>query len=145
MSDAQIFGPQRFIDRTFDEALALLEEIRSYILYEERADRAELPPAERVRQSLEATRMTARLTNVMAWLLLQKAAAAGEIDEGERRKKENRLGGREACIEGDAEGGVGLPDRMQELLDKSQLMYVRVARLDDMLATAHEEAAAVSA
>lgn len=136
MADAMIFGPQRFIDRTFDEALTLLEEIRSYILYDERRDRMELPPTERVRQSLEATRMTARLTNVMAWLLLQKAAAAGEIDETERAKAENRLGGREACLEGDIDGDVGLPDRMQELLDKSQRMYVRVARLDDLMAAA---------
>ena len=43
--------------------------------------------------------MTARLTNVMAWLLLQKAAAAGEIEEQEPLKPENRLGGREACMD----------------------------------------------
>jgi len=94
MAEAIIFGPQRFIDRTFDDALSLLEEVRSYILYEERSDRMDLPPAARVRQSLEATRMTARLTNVMAWLLLQKAAAAREIEEQEPLKPENRLGGR---------------------------------------------------
>ena len=44
------------------------------------------PLATRVPQSLEATRMTARLTKVMAWLLLQKAAAAGEIEEQEPLK-----------------------------------------------------------
>lgn len=133
MADAIVFGPQRFIDRTFDEALELLEEVRSYILYEERADRMHLPPAARVKQSLEATRMTARLTNVMAWLLLQKAAAAGEIDEAERLKAENRLGGREACMTDEGAEDGELPDRMRELLSKSQRMYVRVARLDDLM------------
>lgn len=132
MTDAIVFGPQRFIDRTFEEALELLEEVRSYILYEERAERQGLPPAARVRQSLEATRMTARLTNVMAWLLMQKAAAVGEIDSEERLKDENRLGGREACMYGEDDDD--LPERMRDLLDKSQRMYVRVARLDDMMA-----------
>ncbi|MGZ0190186.1 MAG: DUF1465 family protein [Alphaproteobacteria bacterium] len=130
MADAIIFGPRRFIDRTFDEALALLEEVRSYILYEERSDRLDLPPTARVRQSLEATRMTARLTNVMAWLLLQKAAASGEIDQAEPLKEENRLGGREACMDTSGE----LPERMRDLLHKSERMYVRVARLDEMMA-----------
>jgi regulator of CtrA degradation len=133
MADAIIFGPQRFIDRTFDDALSLLEEVRSYILYEERSDRMDLPPAARVRQSLEATRMTARLTNVMAWLLLQKAAAAGEIEEQEPLKAENRLGGREACMDDAGVEDPDLPDRMRELLDRSHRMYVRVARPDDMM------------
>ena len=44
MADAIIFRPQRFIDRTFDDALSLLEEVRSYILYEEQSDRMDLPP-----------------------------------------------------------------------------------------------------
>lgn len=134
MADAVVFGPKLFIDRTFDEALTLLEEVRSYILFEERSDRMELPPAARVRQSLEATRMTARLTNVMAWLLLQKAAAAGEIEADEPLKQENRLGGREACMDPDGALDEELPERMRDLLDKSQRMYVRVARLDEMLA-----------
>lgn len=134
MADATLFGPQRFIDRTFDEALELLEEIRSYILYDERSDRLELEPAARVRQSLEATRMTARLTNVMAWLLLQKAAAAGEVESHEPLKPENRLGGREACMDVDGAEDESLPERMRELLVKSERMYFRVARLDEMLA-----------
>jgi regulator of CtrA degradation len=77
--------------------------------------------------------MTARLTNVMAWLLLQKAAAAGEIEEQEPLKAENRLGGREACMDDAGVEDPDLPDRMRELLDRSHRMYVRVARLDDMM------------
>lgn len=87
-AEAIIFGPQRFIDRTFDDALSLLEEVRSYILYEERSDRMDLPPAARVRQSLEATRMTARLTNVMAL-----AATA----KGRRRWRNRRARILETC------------------------------------------------
>ena len=134
MAEATIFGPKRFIDRTFDEALTLLEEVRSYILYEERSDRLGLSPSARVRQSLEATRMTARLTNVMAWLLLQKAAASGDLDFIDPMRPENRLGGREACMDEDGALDEALPERMREPLDKSQKMYVRVARLDDMMA-----------
>ena len=134
MTEAVVFGPKRFIDRTFDEALALLEEVRSYILYEERSDRHALPPAARVRQSLEATRMTARLTNVMAWLLLQKAAAEGEIDKADANKDENRLGGREACMDDTGAEDEELPQRMRDLLERSHRIYVRVARLDEMMA-----------
>ena len=67
-------------------------------------------------------------------LLLQKAAAVGEIDEDERAKDENRLGGRESCIEAGALEDEELPERMRDLLAKSHRMYVRVARLDDMMA-----------
>ena len=72
-----------------------------------------------------------------------KAAADAEAEairkkaeaeaEAERQKAENRLGGREACMEAE-DDDADLPERMRELLDKSQRMYVRVARLDDMMA-----------
>jgi regulator of CtrA degradation len=69
----------------------------------------------------------------MAWLLLQKAAAAGEIEKQEPLKPENRLGGREACMDDTGMEEGELPDRMRDLLDRSHRMYVRVARLDDMM------------
>jgi hypothetical protein len=79
MADALIFRPQRFIDRMFEDAPSLLEEVRSYNLHQERSDRVDLFLAARVHQSLEAAWMTAHLENVVTCLLLQKAFAAGDI------------------------------------------------------------------
>ncbi len=77
--------------------------------------------------------MTTHLTNVMGWLLLQKAATTGEIEEQQPLKPENRLGGREACMDYAGLADSDLPDRMRELLDRSHRVYIRVARLDDMM------------
>lgn len=67
------------------------------------------------------------------WLLLQKAAAAGEIEEQESLKPANRLGGRYTCMDDAGIEDPELPNRMRALLDRSHRMYVRVARLDDMM------------
>ena len=48
-------------------------------------------------------------------------------------KAKNRLGGLEVCIDDSGVEDPGLPDRMRELLDRSQFVYVRAARLDDMV------------
>jgi regulator of CtrA degradation len=123
--------PTAFFSKTYDEALALLIDARNYVAYEEAGDRAPLDSIRRLEMSRETTRLTARLTQVMAWLLFQKAILAGEI--GRDPAARDRLDGQAVCL-GDDGSAAALPGRLRDLLIRSHRLYVRVLRLDELLA-----------
>jgi regulator of CtrA degradation len=122
-----------FLNGTYSEALSLTREARDYIALQERADRQALGTAEQLVASCESMRLTTRLTQVMAWLLVQRAVQAGEMTREEARQPEHRLGAHEICEVEEPLMQAELPPRMQDLLQRSRALYSRVARLDAML------------
>ena len=122
-----------YFDSTFEEAMTLTRETRDYLAYQESGDLAKLNPIARLATSCESMRLTARLTQVVAWLLVQKAVHAGELTREEAREQRYRLSGREICEDTEPLGEEALPDRLSELLVRSHQLYLRVARLDSML------------
>src|SRR5439155_5280933 len=60
--------PSAFFNKTYDETLGLLVEVRDYVADSEPADRRRLAPVIGAKLSCEALRVTARLTQIMAWL-----------------------------------------------------------------------------
>jgi regulator of CtrA degradation len=122
-----------YFDSTFDEAMALTREARDYLTYQEKADLADLSPVARMAASCESMRMTARMTQVVAWLLVQKAVHAGDISREEAAEPRYRLAGQEICDDVEPLTAEPLPERLAELLARSHQMYQRVARLDAML------------
>ncbi len=122
-----------YFDSTFDEALALTRQARDYLAYQEKADLANLSPVGRMAASCESMRMTARMTQVVAWLLVQKAVHAGELTRDEAAQSKYRLAGHEICDDIEPLAVEPLPDRLNELLARSHQMYQRVARLDTLL------------
>jgi regulator of CtrA degradation len=127
--DAQ---PTTFFSRTYDEAIDLVEAARSYLSVLEPIDRRALPVPERLRLCSETMRMTARLTQIMAWLLSQRAVQAGEISRAEALEDQEALTEVDVCMAGDERDWRGLPQRLVALLDKSHRLYIRVARLDEL-------------
>ena len=124
--------PTAFFSRTYDEALDLLEAARSYLSVLEPIDRRALPTADRLRLCSETMRMTARLTQIMAWLLSQRAVQAGEISRAEALGDQQVLTEVQVCMAQDEQAWRGLPRRLVALLDKSHRLYIRVARLDEL-------------
>lgn len=125
-----------YFDRTYAETVELIEEARDYFLERQRQGAAEPRPAVQLVASCEAMRLTARLTQILAWLLVQRAVLAGEISASEALTEQRRLGGRSVCaVEGPWQE-LGLPERLQSLLGRSLALYKRVARLDDLAAGA---------
>ena len=122
-----------FFDRTFDEALNLLVEARNYVATRDRLGATEPQPLIQLVMSCETMRLTARMTQIMAWLLVQKAVLAGEMTAVEAARPEHRLGGREVCTARDSWGDLILPPQLQDLLDRSFNLYIRIARLDEMV------------
>lgn len=122
-----------FFNNTFEEAMALTREARDYLTFQEKADLADLDPVSRMVASCESMRVTARLTQVVAWLLVQRAVHAGEIPREQAKQAKYRLSGREVCAEAKPVVEAVLPDRLMDLLCRSLSLYERVARLDRML------------
>jgi len=79
--------PVAFFNSTYKDALSLTREARDYLTHKEPQERRNLPPEIRLTASCEALRVTARLTQVMAWLLVQRAVH----DPGPAAKLPNHL------------------------------------------------------
>lgn len=122
-----------FFDRTFDETMTLLTEAQGYLAHSVAADRGSLTLLDSLRLSCEISRLTTRLCEVMAWLLVQKAVYAGELTDEEAAAEERRLANRSVCLDDAADAGE-VPSRLEALLDRSRRLYVRVSNLDDMAA-----------
>jgi len=123
-------APVAFFTGTYDEALALLDDARAYM-----ADRegfaASTPDAQlRMMAVRETTRVVARITQIMAWLTVQRAVHAGEMTRAEALEPRHRLGGQDVCLPEGTGDGLAADTRLWRLLERSRDLYVRVMRLD---------------
>jgi regulator of CtrA degradation len=130
----------RFFSKTYDETISLLQASRDYLANAQPADADGLTPIERLRVNCEAMRLTTRLTQIMAWLLAQRAVFEGEITRTRAAADEFRLSADAICM-AETDPGSSLPDRLCELLEHSRRLYIRVARLDEMNRRAAAEGA----
>ena len=117
----------KLIDGLYVEAMVLADEARSYFDTGGRDDRLALDPLDRVGFSCESLKVTTRLMHVIAWLLTQRAVAAGELSRVEAGAAERRLG-----LAGDTDRALlaRLPQTAAELIRASEELYDRVGRLD---------------
>ena len=125
-----------FFSRTYDEACDLVVEARDYLAGPGAVTLDPDAPATALTTCQEELRLTARLTQVMAWLLGQRAVHAGEISAAEAGDR-FALGGQKVCLEDD-DDLVGLPEPLRDLLTRSRHLYARVARLDERTRGAFE-------
>jgi regulator of CtrA degradation len=121
-----------YFSGTYDETMTLLVEARDYLAAKELGDRHTADAEGRLLANREAMRITSRLTQVMAWLLLQRAVHEGEVGYDEALKPENRLDGHGVCL---TQAEVALPPYLGRLLDRSYRLYARVDRLDKQIAS----------
>ncbi len=125
--------PISFFDNTFEEALALTRQARSYFASRDMEKPIGATPEAQLLTSCESMRVTARLTQVVAWFLVQKAVHNGEMPKEEALKPEYRLQGHGVCDQDSPEFDADMPTELRSLLDQSHRLYQRVARLDALL------------
>lgn len=125
--------PPAFFRRTYDETLDLMVEARNYLAYVDRRDRERADVVAGLRMSCEAMRVTSRLTQVMAWLLLQRAVHEGEIEVEDALTDDNRLSGADVCLDVTFTSDETLPGGLRSLLDRSFRLYQRIARLEEQM------------
>ncbi|MEJ0063705.1 MAG: DUF1465 family protein [Alphaproteobacteria bacterium] len=135
--------PESLIDKTFAEGMALTVEARNYIAFHEQADRRMLDLPGCLHVGYQHTRVSARLIQVMTWLLAMKAYLSGEITREQFISPQFALAGGNECIDPSGPELVDeLPQGLRSLLDRSHKLYSRVQRLDEMVRSrmADEEA-----
>lgn len=122
-----------FFHRTYDETMDLMVEARNYMRFVERRERMRLGTHIGLRMSCEAMRVTSRLTQVMAWLMLQRAVHQGELSPEQSLAEECRLSGANVCLDESYSDDASLPNGLRSLMERSYRLYVRVARLEEMM------------
>ena len=130
-------GPMTaFIEEAYQDTLSLMTELRDFLAEVQAAPEdpnADRPPDVRARIVKEISSITRNLTEAMAWLLLQKAAGAGEITpEG----AETRADGLLAQVDADriaAADGAELPLEIRGYMDRSRRLYDQVLSLREMV------------
>jgi len=125
--------PTNLLDRTFEEGVALTIETRNYIAYHEQADRRMFNLPECLHVGYQHTRVSARLIQVMTWLLAMKALLSGEISPEQFASPQYILSGGEECENPSGAELMELPQGLRTLLERSHLLYMRVQRLDKMV------------
>ena len=84
MNDTNPLDP--FVERAYQDTYDLLVALRDYVSDDLSKESEELETGDQLRLTEELSRLTRRLTDVMAWLMIQKAVAAGEMTPEEGKE-----------------------------------------------------------
>jgi regulator of CtrA degradation len=129
----QKFTGSALFERTFNEGMALVEETARYLDGRGRQESRELPRKAALLYAGESMRVTTRLMQAASWLLIQRAVHDGEMRAEDAAGERYRLGSKEICFGGRAEAVDILPATLRDLLVRSDNLYRRIARLDEVL------------
>lgn len=121
---------RRLVDGLYLEAMVMADEARSYFDGGSALDDGIADPLRRVSFACESLKVTTRLMHVIAWLLSQRAWQRGEIGDHDLADDKYRLG---RAAETDAGLAGGFPFAARSLIEASQELYHRVARLQDRM------------
>ncbi len=126
-----------FMPRIYNETLKLLLQAHDYFHRYGADEQKQLAENMRTLFACEMSRITMRLSCVMAWLMVQKAVLVGRISR-EDAAKDYRLDCRDICLHRNEEATENLPAFMNHLLAGSYDLYRRVSVLDDQSVAAQE-------
>lgn len=129
----QTFTASALFERTFDEGMSLVEETARYLDGRGRQESRELPRKAALLYAGESMRVTTRLMQAASWLLVQRAVHEGDMRPEDAAGERYRLGSKEICFGGREDGVEMLPGMLQDLLERSDNLYRRIARLDEVL------------
>ena len=137
----QSFTGSALFEKTFDEGMSLVEETARYLDGKGRDESKDLPRKAALLYAGESMRVTTRLMQAASWLLVQRAVHEGEMEAEQAAGERYRLGSKEICLGGREARTDMLPKTLQDLLTRSDNLYRRIARLDDVLFGAGKGAA----
>ncbi len=132
-NDLESFTESAMFDRTFDEGMSLVEETARYLDGKGREEARTLPRKVAMLYAGESMRVTTRLMQAASWLLVQRAVRDGDMEKEDAMTDRYRLGSREICLGAASEDTADLPMELNDLLVRSDHLYRRIARLDDIL------------
>ena len=119
-----------FMPGVFNETMALLTEARDYFAEYGDDDQKKINEYLRTIYASEMSRITLRLSTIMAWTMAQRAVLSGKLTQ-EEAATHHGLSYQDVCrVDSSVLHGV-LPSYVCHLLDRSHELYERVARLDE--------------
>lgn len=124
-SSASIF----LMPSLYQETVQLLLDARYYFENDGKILETRLEGFRKHQFAMEMSRITLRLSCVMAWLSVQRAICEGEITREEARR-DYALDGIHICLDSDVTAEHMLPEAMNELLENSRMLYERIYRLE---------------
>lgn len=132
----------KLIIRTYDETLRLLEEARDYsTFYWNISIRRNLPKHDCTMINGELLRLTTRLSEMIAWLMVHKAVSPGKMTLEQTQADQYRLSLQEVCLADGRTRDIEWPQRLNILLEKSRELYNRVLKMDQMAARLADDGA----
>ncbi|AXK41815.1 MULTISPECIES: DUF1465 family protein [Erythrobacter] len=117
---------EEIIEDLYSEALVLADDARAAFDLRFRDDVSHVGDLTRVALSIEGLRTTTRLMHILAWLLNQRAYRAGELSE----RQLERCGTLPVEREPDPDNLARLEPETRSLIEESERLHARVARLD---------------
>src|SRR5689334_25313011 len=129
----QTFAASALFEKTFEEGMALVEETARYLDGRGRQESRDLPRKAATLYAGESVRVTTRLMQAASWLLVQRAVHEGDMPAEDATSERYRLGSKEICLAASNDGVELLPGKLRDLLHRSDNLYRRIQRLDDVL------------
>ncbi|MEX0343024.1 MAG: DUF1465 family protein [Erythrobacter sp.] len=117
---------EEIIEELYSAALVLADDARAAFDLRAHDNVSEAGDLTRVALSIEGLRTTTRVMHVLAWLLNQRAYLAGELSE----LQIERCGALPEEREADADNLARLEPETRALIEESERLHARVARLD---------------
>ena len=124
-----------FIPSVFNETMKLLTDAHEYFHLFGEEDQARIDIQLKKLYSCEMSRITLRLSSIMAWIMVQRAICSGKIPTEDAGRY--ALDFQEVCmVDNKVLHGV-LPSYVCVLLDRTLELYERVLRLDTQIKKIH--------
>jgi regulator of CtrA degradation len=128
----------------YDEGMALVEQAAEYLDGEGRAEAKRLSRIAATLYAAESMRLTTRLMQLASWLLLQRAANAGEMTRDQVASEKAKVRLDTASAQEGAPGWAELPERFREIVQHSLSLQALVRRMDDEVYGQPQAAASAS-
>jgi len=124
-----------FMPRVFNETMQILADAHEYFHLFGEDDQKRIEPDLKTLYSCEMSRITLRLSSIMAWIMVQRAVFSGKIKPEEAKRY--GLDFRDVCLVDNRMLHGILPSYVCFLLDRSLELYERVLRLDGQVKKIH--------
>jgi regulator of CtrA degradation len=113
----------------FREGMGLVEETAAYLDGPGRQQSKKLERSAALVYATESMRLTTRLMQLASWLLLHRAVNEGEMSLAQANKEKTKV---KLSISDPTDGDAEklLPERLNELIEQSRTLLVKVRRLD---------------
>lgn len=129
LAERRVFSP--LFKPLYDEGMRLVEQAAEYLDGQGRLDVKDLTQQTSSLYAAESMRLTTRLMQVASWLLLQRAANAGEMTREQVHSEKSKVRLDTTSALDDAPNFAELPEDFRTLVRHSLALQKRVRNMDD--------------